>query len=112
MQSPNKICTHKTTPANFALCLVRLLIGCLISVLMSPLAMAGGKEQSNNSRFNPPLNMADKNAGLRTTSESSSGKSSSEKKDTAPTSDRPGKPDDHNSNGDDIPVRPPRRVKK
>jgi hypothetical protein len=69
--------------------------------------MASGKERSGNKPFNLPLNMADKNAGLRTTSESSSGK-----KDNPAISDRPGKPDDHNSNGDDIPVRPPRRAKR
>lgn len=99
MLSPNINRIHTTISANFAQCLIRLLIGCLILALMPVLVMANGKGQSNN--------RADKNAELRTKSDSSSGKTGS-----VITSDRPGKPDDHNSNGDDIPVRPPRQAKR
>lgn len=82
--------------------IMTLVAACLVFNNMSPIApivMANGKERSNN--------RADKNAELTTTSGSSSGKTGS-----VTTSDRPGKPDDHNSNGDDVPVRPPRQAKR
>ncbi len=79
--------------------MMTLVAACLVFYGMSPIAMANGKERSNN--------RANKNAGLTTTSGSSSGKTGS-----VTTSDRPGKPDDHNSNGDDVPVRPPRQAKR
>ncbi len=110
MLSPNINRTRTlilTSLAQYRASFTKLLImtfvaACLVFNNMSPIApivMANGKERSNN--------RADKNAELTTTSGSSSGKTGS-----VTTSDRPGKPDDHNSNGDDVPVRPPRQAKR
>ena len=88
MLSPKISNTHTIAVSNFGQLSVKLLIGCLVLVLMSSVILANGKERPNN--------RADK-----TTATDSSGKRD------AMTSDRPGKPDDHNSNGDDVPVRNP-----
>lgn len=99
MITPNINHTHKTIAIKFAHWMKALLAGCLIITLMSPIALANSKEQSNNG--------AHKTVEPGTTSDSPPAK-----KGSATTSDRPGKPDDHNSNGDDVPVRPSRQSKK
>lgn len=92
MLSPTISNTHAIAMLNFRQLSLKLLIGCLVLVLTSSVTLANGKERPNN--------RADK----ATTD-------STEKRDAVTSSDRPGKPDEHNSNGDDVPVRPPRRAK-
>lgn len=97
MITPDTKNTHSTIRLNRLQWLLILLTSSLVFTLMSPIAAAKGKERS--------FNRAGKKTEVTVTTDSRSAK----RPDT-PTADRPGKPDDHNSNGDDIPVRPPRRA--